>query len=599
MEWHDASCSRLDMVTCGGVQSCLRCGSFIESATLAPLPAIKKQFDIRLLRLFPGHPDEDIQGEIFVQDLISLPEYDAISYTWADETGNADLCKTISIFGESLQVTRNCENALKRIRLPYDRRTIWIDAVCINQNDPNERGHQVQLMPQIYSRAEQVLVYIGEAADKSDLCMDVLSQGHVSYQDANDFIIAANRLLERPYFSRVWVLQEIALARKARLICGERQILWTRLSKCEIAPAGILKLAFTPVIKLNDAEIFTTPERLLDLLDLSRECDAKDARDKVYAILGLAIDEKSRGLVADYNISVVDLYTEVALRLASRHGWVKVLCRAGVQFRRIQPLPSWVPDWTSPISGNGTQSRSIDLGLHVPPEVVQYDPRDRSLCLTVGRAGRLDEGQVYLLTTHFANAQMSTTSPELPPCLCFPDDRYSFMGIVPRVSAKLPFNFILLKLDEYRPLDTQTLCGHLKSAQSVQGPTLVNAQEASVSLTITTARRVYSSLFSIYEIVKDRMGGPWIELMRHTSNEKHIPGGLYWNDVLTKAIMFEPPAVTEVGKLWRHNITLDPGRDTKLRGRGNDYALLLALNDGIWRLMVRLFLWKEVKLKIT
>jgi hypothetical protein len=80
--------------------------------------------------------------------------------------------------------------------------------------------------------------------------------------------------------------------------------------------------------------MYTTPERLLDLLDISCTCDAKDPRDKVYALLGLAIDENSHGLVADYNLSVKKLHIKVTLHLASRHDWEKILHRADDARRR-------------------------------------------------------------------------------------------------------------------------------------------------------------------------------------------------------------------------------------------------------------------------
>jgi hypothetical protein len=109
MEWHDTACPSLDLLSSGDLQSCLRCGSFTKLARLALLPPIKKQSDIRLLRLFHGNLSEDIQCEVFVQDLLSRLEYEAISYTWADETGSSDLSRpslSLDILSKSLAIVK-------------------------------------------------------------------------------------------------------------------------------------------------------------------------------------------------------------------------------------------------------------------------------------------------------------------------------------------------------------------------------------------------------------------------------------------------------------------------------------------------------------
>ncbi|KAI3337447.1 HET-domain-containing protein [Xylariaceae sp. AK1471] len=592
MEWHDTSCPRLDLISRGGFQSCLRCGSFTELTPPVLHPSIKKQSDIRLLRLFPGYLDEDIKCEIFVQDLLSRPEYEAISYTWADETGNTDPRETIFVSGQSHKVTRNCENALKRIRSPYNPRTIWIDAVCINQNDPDERGHQVRLMPQIYSRAQRVLVYVGEEADESCLCMDVLAQGSVSSQRTNDFTIAANHLLDRAYFSRAWVLQEIALARKAILICGDRQIPWTQLSRSNVMPS-IVKLASTPVIRFEDAKMYTTPERLLDLLDLSRNCDAKDPRDKVYAILGLVIDKTHHGLEADYNLSIEELYTKVALRLASRHGWAKVLQRAGSPRRHIKSVPSWVPDWSCRVLGD----QVMDYGFvwDVPYEAARYDPRDRSLSLTVGCVGNLDVKEVHLFDTPLL-ARHTAGNTEIPSYLCF---ELPYMNKWFPSFPVISYKSCALKIDRFQHLDTHTARGNfvtLSWRSQIRPQALLHcAQDISAWLNLIDALQILSFLNSVYSIVHKRIGEPWLELIQHIQGNYDLIN----NDITANVLRFEPPAATEVERLWRDNFMISQHRHAILRGPGRDYTLLVELNDAIWRMMVRLFLWREVEIKIT
>ncbi|KAF2108922.1 heterokaryon incompatibility, partial [Lophiotrema nucula] len=91
------------------------------------------------------------------------PIFEAISYTWADEDGNADLCEPIYL-GPELQVllvTKNCSRALRRFRKSINR-LLWIDAICINQADVVERENQVRLMGSVYAQASRVIVYLGK-----------------------------------------------------------------------------------------------------------------------------------------------------------------------------------------------------------------------------------------------------------------------------------------------------------------------------------------------------------------------------------------------------------------------------------------------------
>ncbi|KAI1326783.1 heterokaryon incompatibility protein-domain-containing protein [Xylariaceae sp. FL0255] len=157
-KWHNASCPRPDLVTNDGVQYCLRCGSFVN---LIIHPPLKNQSDFRLIRLFSGELEEDVRCEVYVEEDFNNAIYDAVSYTWGDETGDATQCKSIYISGQPFRVTRNCELALKRIRR--------------HAND--ERQHQVGLMRLIYSRAREVLVYAGESSDGCDQWLSRVAVG--------------------------------------------------------------------------------------------------------------------------------------------------------------------------------------------------------------------------------------------------------------------------------------------------------------------------------------------------------------------------------------------------------------------------------------
>ncbi|KAK4206551.1 heterokaryon incompatibility protein-domain-containing protein, partial [Rhypophila decipiens] len=118
---------------------------------------------LRLLRIQQAPSCQDpIQCTLIHETLHQLlPPFEAISYTWADESGDSLKKATISIDSRVFGVTLNCERALRRVRLRTQSRLVWIDAICINQDSDAEKTHQVQLMAQIYARAKRVLIYIG------------------------------------------------------------------------------------------------------------------------------------------------------------------------------------------------------------------------------------------------------------------------------------------------------------------------------------------------------------------------------------------------------------------------------------------------------
>ncbi|KAK6077430.1 heterokaryon incompatibility protein [Seiridium cupressi] len=367
MGWHDASCRRLDLVRFDGWKACLSCGSsMLESA--ASLPPIKHKSEIRLLQIHPGHDGAVINCQISTRNLSALPEFNAISYTWADESGDDSRCKFIYLDNKPYKVTRNCEAALRRARRKTANVRIWIDAVCIDQDNDQERGHQVELMPQIYSLAQTVYVYIGEHGNDSKRLIRsleiALHHGKIIPESGliHDSHAWGNIVLRR-YFTRVWVLQEVVLARRAVLICGCNAIPWGHFIGHYIQST---KVEQGPSILTLRRNVYSDPDQELLLLDHGRKCHARDPRDKVYALLGLLPNRRIGGIGSDYTLSVEQLYIQLALHLASTYGWGQVLARAGFRYRSLIALPSWVPDWsfTGNISAARENNSSSDDNWH-------------------------------------------------------------------------------------------------------------------------------------------------------------------------------------------------------------------------------------------
>jgi len=127
--------------------------------------------EIRLLLVAPGPWGSDLVCELHHASLGLRPEYEALSYTWGDENKRRD----IVIDDFRVSVTVNLEVALRHLRLESEPRVLWADAVCINQQDDNEKSKQVQLMLDIFASASKVLAWTGEASYDSDDAMDLIS----------------------------------------------------------------------------------------------------------------------------------------------------------------------------------------------------------------------------------------------------------------------------------------------------------------------------------------------------------------------------------------------------------------------------------------
>jgi hypothetical protein len=166
---------------------------------------------IRLLRLFP-HQDKnaDIQCELFeysLQDTQSSVThlYEALSYVW----GDPDDKLPILVNQHRFDVTHSLTRALSRLRNHSLERILWVDAICINQSDQEEKENQIQSMARIYNQAIRVVVWLGEAADNSSkafqgMCCD-MSKSSISVSDRDEFESAGLALLCRPWFQRIWV----------------------------------------------------------------------------------------------------------------------------------------------------------------------------------------------------------------------------------------------------------------------------------------------------------------------------------------------------------------------------------------------------------
>lgn len=174
----------------------------------SPLP--HDQPVTRLLRLAPGDDQNAIiQCKIFEYNLEPRAEdhqYEALSYVWGDQDDTVE----IQLNDLAFYITRNLYTALRHLRDRVLERVIWVDAVCINQKDHNEKGLQIQFMASVFGYARQVIVWLGDAHDRGDEAFRHIHavagsddrEDVITDRDTHSLLLS---LLSREWFRRIWV----------------------------------------------------------------------------------------------------------------------------------------------------------------------------------------------------------------------------------------------------------------------------------------------------------------------------------------------------------------------------------------------------------
>lgn len=391
----DQSCHHPDIREYGTFRCCLSCGFALPLA----IPAVETALDsnnepeqgrqchyrqlnyelgqeIRLIKLRPGEYFDPIICDIVHANLLNKPRYEALSYTWADQYGDDALSHRVQCARNycDIQITANCDAALRRLRHKVTTRTIWIDAICINQNSIEERNHQVRQMGDIYASAEQVVVYLGEATFDSEDIFEYLGQAMLVQRDRSAIIgfpenarvphpARMNRFLSRRWFHRVWVLQEVGLARKATVLCGERSLDWALFSVDRLSQGGLPTQTYPnqiygsrerikPGVLLLETDIHKVKPSLVELMHAGRNSLCKDPRDKVYALLSLASEDYRKNIQPDYSKEVDWIFTYVAVQTMIISESLDILSHVHhvEEYQTLGPvfhnLPSWAPNWT-------------------------------------------------------------------------------------------------------------------------------------------------------------------------------------------------------------------------------------------------------------
>ncbi|OCK94220.1 uncharacterized protein K441DRAFT_677703 [Cenococcum geophilum 1.58] len=262
-------------------------------------------------------------------------------------------------------------------------RKLWIDAICINQRDNTEKSHQVMLMRDIYANAKTVLAWIGEVDEFSPLAFDTLRRFSLDdgkhdgsatcrelHEEMEERRAAIQRFIERPYFFRMWIVQEVVAAKKVIVFCGPLSIdfeamcaTMRRITGSGFYPFSGAAANLTYVSYWRDAYhgLAISDEEELDLrlfLDTRDRC-ATDPRDKIFSLRGIAKERITAGIKVDYNDSVRKVYTDFSKHMLKIRLDLQILSAVMLRHKTnsVHELPSYVPDWARPKHGGGFLQR--------------------------------------------------------------------------------------------------------------------------------------------------------------------------------------------------------------------------------------------------
>ena len=408
---------------------------------------LPKKRSIRLLDIAPGHATCPVRAKLLVvEDLYKAPKFEALSYVWGTPDDPVDtICNN-----EVVSVTKNLNSALRRLRRADKSRRVWIDALCINQYDLDERAQQVSIMRDIYGRAKSVVIWLGldtygYAAKAISIiayaarCMTErnVPSDEILFERESYPFFSTNGIIPPPghadwnavwwlyrneWFSRVWVIQEVAQDFSASMLIGDHSVPWIA-----VAEAALLFRSKHYTESLQDADnlvqamivkdtIFDWSDSpsLLDVISRFSNFNASDARDKLFAVIGLSQEgkriEKYPLIQPDYQKSIVGTFTDLVIQLMSAprgidfgEGGLDVLGRneitrmneptaipslcftddATLKTHDEQHFPSWVPrfdkqvPWCNSLSArdqarrwNTSHNSVVERRSHLSPRIL-------------------------------------------------------------------------------------------------------------------------------------------------------------------------------------------------------------------------------------
>lgn len=370
---------------------------------------------IRLLSLYPADDvDAPLHARLWPVPRSEAPRFEPVSYTWGQEESTSciwvkeveDTTEPASADFKCIPIRPNLEKLLRQLRRRGKRGVpLWVDALCINQEDHHEKGFQVRHMDEVY-RNRQIVIWLGDRSETSDVALDFLKEwkpfcNEDRFSEGYDYLknmdiphkwSALWDLLGRSWFSRRWIVQEFVLSAHKHVYVGDRDFCWVYLNnlvrvmertksdvglrkKSNVCKGLVCHCSNEPA---HEAEHYLpdTPDRLESLKSLQEAYEifhggqetnmpleklvddfcgffSQDPRDGIYAFLSLATDTTGSEWIPDYSPenSVTQVYAQATRHIIRQTGKLDIICRSNPRHRvRDSGHPhSWIP-WFGPAS---------------------------------------------------------------------------------------------------------------------------------------------------------------------------------------------------------------------------------------------------------
>ena len=322
---------------------------------------------VRILHLIPGHEPSPIRCTLHERLLVDVAgRYDAVSYVWRPDNVSKDT-RLIYVDQKQFNVHENLYQFLRHLRSKHKSHCLWIDAICINQNSTEEKNHQVQQMARIYKRCHETIVWLGsgnryvdalsqwyplndrvgtflsrsswrEEAGQDNLYLDMLLQqpgfvGTSTYLSrirqgplgsSTYFVLkkGLESILDNPYWSRLWIVQEIIISRSIRVqvsqavftfndfvfLCADAAEALDSATSGKTTTTFYKKVLFSKMNTLCRERSQKNHQQFHDLIREYGSHNCHDDRDRVFGLLGLA---KDISIEVNYSLSRIQLFEMV------------------------------------------------------------------------------------------------------------------------------------------------------------------------------------------------------------------------------------------------------------------------------------------------
>lgn len=354
---------------------------------------------IRLIKVFSDLETQSVSCRLETVQLSHAPHYYALSYTWRSpflrtESGYApgEEDYTIECNDVEVPVFYNLFHALLHLgQPPFRGEPFWIDRVSIDQENTEERNHQVDLMADIFNSADRVVVWLGPKdehilpasrlirrlceltkEERSAITPQTLASGEVgALLDAElqkkEAWVSLSHLFRRNWFGRAWTCQEILLARSITVLCDDCSLSWEDLGMVsDFLATTLWARAFadpeyvgydkimphhsSPAALMAAKRDLTSKSPFLNSLIRARRHTCQMPIDKVFCLYGIARRTTPTGVTAphaNYDLETHQAFTEAMIHVLRSSEDLHALAYAeGSKFKQVANLPSWVPDWS-------------------------------------------------------------------------------------------------------------------------------------------------------------------------------------------------------------------------------------------------------------